>query len=190
MGDGGMMTTNDSRLAERLKLFANHGMQPRYHHRVVGINSRLDTIQAAVLNVKLDHLSSYTQKRRDNAARYMDMFTAAGIADEIGLPYRDPAAYHVWNQFSLRISGSRRDALRQYLTEQQVGSEIYYPIPLHRQQCFTSLGYAEGSLPETERAAAEILHIPVYPEMTSAEQDQVVATISRFYREGYYRRAA
>lgn len=190
MGDGGMMTTNDSRLAERLKLFANHGMQPRYHHRVVGINSRLDTIQAAVLNVKLDHLSSYTQKRRDNAARYMDMFTAAGIADEIGLPYRDPAAYHVWNQFSLRISGNRRDALRQYLTEQQVGSEIYYPIPLHRQQCFTSLGYAEGSLPETERAAAEILHIPVYPEMTSAEQDQVVATISRFYQEGYYRRAA
>jgi dTDP-4-amino-4,6-dideoxygalactose transaminase len=118
------------------------------------------------------------------------MFEQSGVAGEVGLPYRDPAAYHVWNQFSLRIAGGRRDALRQYLTEQQIGSEIYYPIPLHRQVCFTSLGYAEGSLPETERAAAEILHIPVYPEMTTEEQNRVVDTITRYYREGTYRRAA
>jgi dTDP-4-amino-4,6-dideoxygalactose transaminase len=190
MGDSGMMTTNDSKLAERLKLFANHGMQPRYHHKLVGINSRLDTIQAAILNVKLDYLATYTQKRRDNAQRYFEMFEQSGVAGEVGLPYRDPAAYHVWNQFSLRIAGGRRDALRQYLTEQQIGSEIYYPIPLHRQVCFTSLGNAEGSLPETERAAAEILHIPIYPEMTTEEQNRVVETITRYYREGTYRRAA
>jgi dTDP-4-amino-4,6-dideoxygalactose transaminase len=190
MGDGGMMTTNDTKLAERLKLYANHGMQPRYYHQVVGINSRLDTIQAAVLNVKLDHLSSYTQKRRDHAARYVEMFTAAGLSEELGLPYRDPAAYHVWNQFSLRISNGRRDALRQHLVTQQIGSEIYYPVPLHRQQCFAKLGYGEGSLPETERATREILHIPVYPEMTPAEQEQVVYGITQFYQAGAYRRAA
>jgi len=190
MGDGGMMTTNDSKLAERLKLYANHGMQPRYYHQVVGINSRLDTIQAAVLNVKLDHLATYTQKRRDNAAKYLEMFDHSGLTQELGLPYRDPAAYHVWNQFSLRVQGGRRDALRQHLTAQQIGSEIYYPVPLHRQQCFTSLGYAEGSLPETELATREILHIPVYPEMTSSEQQRVVEGIAAFYREGHYRRAA
>jgi dTDP-4-amino-4,6-dideoxygalactose transaminase len=165
-------------------------MQPRYYHQVVGINSRLDTIQAAVLNVKLDHLSSYTQKRRDHAAKYMEMFSDAGLTEELGMPYRDPAAYHVWNQFSLRVQGGRRDALRQHLVAQQIGSEIYYPVPLHRQQCFASLGYVEGSLPETERATREILHIPVYPEMTANEQQRVAEGITAFYREGYYRRAA
>jgi dTDP-4-amino-4,6-dideoxygalactose transaminase len=190
MGDGGMMTTNDTKMAERLKLYANHGMQPRYYHQVVGINSRLDTIQAAVLNVKLDHLSSYTQKRRDHAAKYLEMFSDAGLTEELGMPYRDPAAYHVWNQFSLRVQGGRRDALRQHLVAQQIGSEIYYPVPLHRQQCFASLGYVEGSLPETERATREILHIPVYPEMTANEQQRVAEGITAFYREGYYRKAA
>ena len=190
MGDGGMMTTNDTKMAERLKLYANHGMQPRYYHQVVGINSRLDTIQAAVLNVKMDHLASYTQKRRDNATKYFEMFSAAGLAEELGMPYRDPAAYHVWNQFSLRVQGGRRDALRQHLQSQQIGCEIYYPVPLHRQQCFASLGYAEGSLPETERATREILHIPIYPEMTATEQERVVAGVTSFYREGFYRKAA
>ena len=190
MGDGGMMTTNDTKMAERLKLYANHGMQPRYYHQVVGINSRLDTIQAAVLNVKMDHLASYTQKRRDNATKYFEMFSGAGLAEELGMPYRDPAAYHVWNQFSLRVQGGRRDALRQHLQSQQIGCEIYYPVPLHRQQCFASLGYAEGSLPETERATREILHIPIYPEMTATEQERVVAGVTSFYREDYYRKAA
>lgn len=190
MGDGGMMTTNDTKMAERLKLYANHGMQPRYYHQVVGINSRLDTIQAAVLNVKMDHLASYTQKRRDNATKYFEMFSGAGLAEELGMPYRDQAAYHVWNQFSLRVQGGRRDALRQHLQSQQIGCEIYYPVPLHRQQCFASLGYAEGSLPETERATREILHIPIYPEMTATEQERVVAGVTSFYREGFYRKAA
>jgi dTDP-4-amino-4,6-dideoxygalactose transaminase len=189
MGDGGMLTCQDDALAARLRLFAAHGMQPRYHHQVVGINSRLDTMQAAVLGVKLNHLESYTQARRQNAARYLEMFGGKAIG-AIQLPYEDPSVHHVWNQFGIRVLDGQRDALKQYLTEQGIGSEIYYPIPLHQQPCFASLGYAPGSLPETEAAAAQILHLPIYPELQVEEQHRVVHAITHFFRTAQYRRAA
>lgn len=195
IGDGGMLTVSSDILADRLRLLAGHGMRPRYHHSAVGINSRLDTLQAAALLVKIRHLQAYTTARQDNARRYLELFQQAGLAEKsgqgtLGLPYRDPAAFHVWNQFSLRIGEGRRDHLRNYLQQHNIGSEIYYPIPLHQQVCFRDCGYASGSLPHTERAAAEILHLPIYPELTSGEQEQVVATIAAYYREAYNRQAA
>ncbi len=192
LGDGGMLTVTSEVLADRLRLLAGHGMRPRYHHSVVGINSRLDTLQAAALLVKIRHLQAYTHARQANACRYYELFEEAGIGREYGvqLPYRDPAAHHVWNQFSLRVTGGHRDGLRSYLQQQQIGSEIYYPIPLHRQTCFRDCGYDQGSLPECERAAAEILHLPIYPELTAQEQELVVAAIGSYFREAACRAAA
>ncbi len=195
LGDGGMLMLDCDLMADRLRLLAGHGMRPRYHHSVVGINSRLDTLQAAALLVKIRHLSSFTAARQENACRYFELFQQAGLTESdgdamVGLPYHDPAAFHVWNQFSLRIGEGQRDALRNYLQQQQIGSEVYYPIALHQQVCFRDCGYAEGSLPETERAAKEILHLPIYPELTAGEQEQVVAAIGRFYHEAYQRNAA
>lgn len=187
LGDGGMLTARNDILADRLRLLAGHGMRPRYHHSAVGINSRLDTLQAAALLIKFRHLQAYTAARQANARRYFELFQHAGLADShgqgpIGLPYHDPAAFHVWNQFSLRIAGGKRDQLRSYLQERQIGAEIYYPIPLHQQVCFRNSEYADGSLPHTEQAAAEILHLPIYPELTSVEQEQVVSAIANYYR--------
>ncbi len=195
LGDGGMLTVNSDVLADRLRLLAGHGMRPRYHHSAVGINSRLDTLQAAALLVKFRHLQSYTAARQENACRYFELFERAGLTGNasnggIGLPYRDPAAFHVWNQFSLRISDGRRDELRNYLQQRQIGCEIYYPIPLHQQVCFKDGGYPSGSLPETERAAAEILHLPIYPELTSIEQEQVVSAISQYFAQASHRAVA
>ncbi len=192
LGDGGMLTVNSDVIADRLRLLAGHGMRPRYHHSEVGINSRLDTLQAAALLIKIRHLQSYTTARQENATRYFDLFAEAGLGSIVGmgLPFRDPAAFHVWNQFSLRVAGGHRDSLRAYLQEHQIGSEIYYPIPLHQQVCFRDCGYPTGSLPESERAAAEILHLPIYPELTSDEQEQIVGTIGRYYREAYQRNVA
>lgn len=181
MGDGGMLVCQDDRLAAKLRLLAAHGMQPRYHHKIVGINSRLDTIQAAVLKVKMTQLSDYTQARQANADRYQRMFQQHGLLGEFDLPYRHPSAFHVWNQYGIRVGNSERDALKANLAANGVGCEIYYPIPLHLQECYRSLGYQVGSLPETERAAREILHLPIYPELTTAEQDAVVAAIAKFY---------
>ncbi|MCA9164392.1 MAG: DegT/DnrJ/EryC1/StrS family aminotransferase [Planctomycetales bacterium] len=182
-GDGGLMTARDPALADRLRLFAAHGMQPRYYHQVIGINSRLDTIQAAMLNVKLQHLPAATQARIDNAARYRSLFAATHLGDRVILPFESPQATHVWNQFPLRVVGSRRDAMRSYLAERGIGSEIYYPVPLHQQACFAHLGYKTGSLPHTERAAEEMLNLPIYPELAVDEQETVVRAISRFYAE-------
>ena len=179
-GDGGMITTNDDALAERLRQLAAHGMKPRYYHGIVGINSRLDSIQAAVLNVKLPHLGRWTNERRANAARYHELFAAAGLDGTLELPHALPDRYHVWNQYTLRVPGGRRDALRAYLAEKKIGTEIYYPVPLHLQECFGSLGYERGSLPETERAAREVLSLPIFPELTPTEQKLVVDRI----REG------
>ncbi|MFO0901874.1 MAG: DegT/DnrJ/EryC1/StrS family aminotransferase [Pirellulales bacterium] len=173
-GDGGMLTTNDDKLAERLRLFAAHGMNPRYYHRVVGINSRLDTLQAAVLGVKLKHLADWTEARRENAARYTRLFQESGLASSVALPLEDEQCQHVWNQFTLRIPHGRRDAVRMQLTQRGIGSEIYYPVPLHLQECFEPLGYQMGDLPHTERAAAEVLSLPIFPELTAAEQHRVV----------------
>lgn len=179
-GDGGMLTTSDEHLAERLRLLAGHGMKPRYYHRVVGINSRLDTMQAAVLYVKLRWLEHWTSRRIENAARYFELFVDAGLDRQFGLP--EPLDRgHVWNQFTIRVPHGRRDALRQHLTAAHIGSEVYYPVPLHQQECFRSLGYGPGDLKETERAAAEVLSLPIFPELTAAEQQLVVRRIGDFF---------
>jgi dTDP-4-amino-4,6-dideoxygalactose transaminase len=189
-GDGGMLTTANSDLASRLTLLRGHGMRPRYYHREVGVNSRLDSIQAAILSTKLPHLEEYTQQRRVNATRYAEMFSAAGLEGVLTTPVEVADRRHVWNQYTIRIPEAGRDRLREHLTKAGVGSEIYYPLPLHLQDCFRGLGYREGSLPETERAAAEVLSLPIFPELTEPEQETVVGSIARFYGRKFGARAA
>lgn len=190
MGDGGMLTCQDEELAAKLRLYAAHGMQPRYHHKVIGINSRLDTIQAAILGVKIKHLNQYTHARQANAERYEVLFQEAGLTDCFELPKTDPNAFHVWNQYGIRVRDNRRDALKAHLQSQSVGAEIYYPIPLHLQECYTNLGYIQGCLPETEKASREILHLPIYPELHIEEQLRVVECVKEFYATAAYRKAA
>lgn len=180
-GDGGMLTTSDSALADRLELLRGHGMRPRYYHREVGINSRLDSIQAAVLRIKLRHLETWTEMRRANAARYTQLFAERGLDRIVGLPVEAPHARHVWNQYVIRVPDGRRDALRAFLAERKIGTEIYYPVPLHEQECFQSLGYAAESLPETYRAARETVALPCFPELTCDEQVTVVGAIAEFF---------
>ncbi|HZL90223.1 MAG TPA: DegT/DnrJ/EryC1/StrS family aminotransferase [Pirellulaceae bacterium] len=173
-GDGGMLTTCDEPLAQRLRLLAGHGMSPRYYHKVVGINSRLDTIQAAVLLVKLARLEEWSKVRSQHAARYDQLLRGRGLDLLAGLPGAADNCDHVWNQYTVRIPGGRRDVVKAQLAQAGIGSEIYYPVPLHLQECFRSLGYGPGTLPHTERAAQEVLSLPVFPELTEAEQDLVV----------------
>jgi dTDP-4-amino-4,6-dideoxygalactose transaminase len=180
-GDAGLMLTSDDQLAERLRLLRVHGMKPRYIHREIGINSRLDGLQAAVLNVKLSQLAGWTEARRANAARYTRMFNAVHMRDHITIPVAAAETHHVWNQFTIRVQHGLRDALRQYLRAQGVGSEVYYPIPLHRQSCYQQLGYAEGSLPQTEQAAREVLSLPIFPQLTEEELETVVHHTVRFF---------
>jgi dTDP-4-amino-4,6-dideoxygalactose transaminase len=180
-GDGGMLTTDRDDLAARLRLLRGHGMEPRYYHQEVGINSRLDTLQAAVLNIKLSHLEDWADGRRANAARYTGLFHDIGLDRIVTLPVTAPNCKHVWNQYTIRVPDGRRDALRQHLTESKVGTEIYYPVPLHLQACFRSLGYAEGSLPASERAARETLALPIFPELLPAEIETVVYRIAEFF---------
>ena len=180
-GDGGMLTVGDETTAERLRLLAAHGMQPRYYHSHVGINSRLDTLQAAVLNVKEGQLDRLTDRRRANAARYREWLATAVDATQLVLPEEDADGFHVWNQFTIRVPGGRRDALRSFLQERRIGTEVYYPVPLHQQVCFADLGYGPGSLPHTENAAAEVLSLPVFPELSEAEQHAVVTGVTEFF---------
>jgi len=180
-GDGGLLTTSDAELADRLRLLRAHGMQPRYYHQAVGINSRLDTLQAAVLNVKLRYLESWTAARQANARRYGELFAGCGLDRVLGLPLVAPNCRHVWNQYVIRVSEGRRDALRAHLTAQKIGTEIYYPVPLHLQPCFQSLGYTPGSLPESERAARDTLALPIFAELTAGEQQTVVQAIASFF---------
>jgi dTDP-4-amino-4,6-dideoxygalactose transaminase len=180
-GDGGILTTNCDDLALQLRLLRGHGMEPRYYHQIVGINSRLDSLQAAVLNVKLPHLDRWADQRRANAERYDQLFRESGLARTITLPTTAPDCKHVWNQYTIRVPHGRRDALRQYLTQAKIGTEIYYPVPLHRQACFRSLMYAEGSLPESERAARETLALPIFAELESREIETVVSRIGEFF---------
>ncbi len=182
-GDGGMITTNDAALAKRLRLLRNHGAEARYYHHDVGINSRLDSIQAAVLRIKLRHLDDWAAAREANAKRYTTLFEQTGLAQTLGLPQATPGEQHVWNQYTVRVPGGQRDALQQYLSKSQVGTAIYYPVPLHLQECFASLGYESGSLPQTEQAADEVLSLPIFAEMTEAEQDVVVETMARFFAQ-------
>ena len=186
MGDGGMMTSYDAAMADRLRLFAGHGMRPRYFHKVVGINSRLDTFQAAVLRVKLRHLPDAIEKRTAIADRYDRMITDANLvgAGKITLPVRDSNGFHVWNQYALRVGSGQRDALRAQMAENGVSSEIYYPVPLHKQECFADLNVDDSTLPETNRACEEILNLPIFPSLSEQQQERVVETISGFYAAG------
>ena len=181
-GDGGLLTTRTRELADKLQLLRGHGMQPRYYHQVVGINSRLDSLQAAVLNVKLPHLEYWTGARQANARRYGELFVACRLDRILGLPLVAPHCRHVWNQYVVRVPDGKRDALRTHLAERKIGSEIYYPVPLHLQECFRELGYGPGSLPESERAARETLALPIFPELSAAEQQIVVQEIAAFFK--------
>jgi dTDP-4-amino-4,6-dideoxygalactose transaminase len=180
-GDGGMLTTSDDELAQRLRLLRGHGMHPRYCHHVVGINSRLDAFQAAALRVKLPHLAARTERRREIATRYRQYFTDAGLDRLIQLPTSAVGCDHVWNQYTIRIPNDQREPLRRHLSDHGIGSEVYYPVPLHLQPCFHSLGYREGSLPHTEQAARDVLSLPVFPTLTNRQQQAVVARIADFF---------
>lgn len=182
-GDGGMVTTDDIELAEKLKMLRDHGMRPKYYYRLIGMNSRLDELQAAVLRVKLARLEAWNARRAEAACRYFELFEAAGLGDRIELPPTAPRRRHVYNQFVIRVLGGRRDALRDHLRANGVGTEIYYPVPLHMQDCFRSLGYEEGDFPESERAALEVLALPIFPDLTPSMQEAVVDRISSYFRQ-------
>jgi len=180
MGDGGFMTTNDDELAEKLFALRVHGSKERYYHKWVGLNSRLDGFQGAVLRVKLPYLDSWSDKRKANADLYRELFTNAGLTEQISLPFERENVRHIYNQYVVRIPG-RRDELRDFLTEAGIGTDIYYPVPLHLQECFEYVGYRSGDMPESERAAAETLALPIYPELTSEQQEYVVENITKFF---------
>lgn len=177
-GDGGMVTANRSELAEKVRRLRNHGYRQKYFSQDVGGNFRLDAIQAAVLRVKLPHLDRWTAGRQQNAATYRRLFAAAGLS-QIGLPAELPHRRHIYNQFVIRCP--QRDELIDFLKQRKIGSEIYYPQPLHLQECFANLGYKPGDYPVSECAAAETLALPIYPELTEAMQATVVNTIAEFY---------
>jgi dTDP-4-amino-4,6-dideoxygalactose transaminase len=180
MGDGGFMTTDDDLLAERLLALRVHGSKERYYHKWVGLNSRLDGFQGAVLRVKLPHLDGWSDKRKANADRYRTLFTDAGLAEHIGLPFERENVRHIYNQFVVRVPG-RRDDLRSFLAENEIGTDIYYPVPLHMQECFEYVGYKEGDLPESEKAARETVALPIYPELRPEQQEFVVGKIGEFF---------
>jgi len=211
-GDGGLMTSEDEALAQRLRLMRNHGAELKYFHKFVGGNFRLDALQAAVLRIKAKHLPAWTEARRRNAARYRRLFEQAGLSERgasgagappIGLPVEVPNRYHIYNQFVVRVrdkseaeggrrqaggsrreaeGGSPRDRLRAHLEARGIGVEIYYPVPFHLQECFASLGYREGDFPEAEKAARETLALPIYGELTEAQQRYVVEAIAEFVK--------
>lgn len=182
MGDGGFMTTDDDELAERLFALRVHGSKERYYHKWVGLNSRLDGFQGAVLRVKLPYLDSWSNKRKANADRYRELFTDAGLTEQVGLPYERENVRHIYNQFVVRVPG-KRDGLRAFLTEKGIGTDIYYPVSLHMQECFEYVGYKEGDLPESEKASRETLALPIYPELRPEQLEYVVDTIARFYEQ-------
>jgi len=179
-GDGGMVVTNDPDRSEQLRRLRVHGSYPKYYHHTVGINGRLDALQAAVLRVKLKFLDQWTQKRREHAALYRELFEAYGLGNYgVSFPDAPKNAGHVYNQFTGRFP--RRDALLDYLKGKGIGAAIYYPLPLHLQPCFGYLGYKKGELPHAEKAAKEVLSLPVFPELTEAEQETVIREIKEFY---------
>ena len=190
------MTTNDEELAHRLVMLRNHGMEPKYYHPLLGLNSRLDALQAAVLRVKLRHLESWHDGRRANADFYDSAFAEAGALTSAApldgsseLPLRTPAhpasdkARHIYNQYVIRVPAEHRDALRAHLGERKIGTEVYYPVPLHMQECMAWLGQPEGTLPESERAAKETIALPIYPALTEEQKRHVVDSIVGYLRE-------
>lgn len=178
-GDAGLCTATDPALAAHLEVLRVHGGKPKYYHAFVGGNFRIDELQAAVLCVKLAHLDAWTAARARNAAAYDRALVARGLGSTVTLPYALPGGRHIYNQYVIRVP--ERDALKQYLQDSGVGCEIYYPVPLHLQACFASLGGVSGDCPESERAAAETLALPVYPELGETQLEYVVDTIARFY---------
>jgi dTDP-4-amino-4,6-dideoxygalactose transaminase len=183
-GDAGLVTTCDLDFAEHMRRLRNHGSPRRYHHEEVGWNCRIDAIQAAILRVKLPHLENWNQQRRQRAATYDRLLADAGLVAKknnspVQLLRTSTHAFHVFHQYVIRAE--RRDELRKFLTDRKIGTEVYYPIPLHLQPCFAYLGYDVGDLPESERAAREVLALPMFPELTEAEQKCVVEAIADFY---------
>ncbi len=178
-GDGGLITTNDGALADRLRSLRVHGSRQKYHCEILGINSRLDALQAAILRAKLPHLETWTEGRRKNAARYTSMFKEIGLDRNVGLPIEPEGMRHVYNQFVIRVKA--RDKLRDHLLSVGIPTEIYYPEPLHIQPAFRSLGYKLGDLPNAEAASRQALALPIYPELTEKQQATVVHAIDHFY---------
>jgi dTDP-4-amino-4,6-dideoxygalactose transaminase len=179
-GDGGMVVTSDLKRYEMLKIFRNHGSKPKYYHKIIGGNFRLDTIHAAVLLAKLPHLDSWSEARKHNADRYRQLFRDKGMMENaiISLPV-EVANRHIYNQFIIRAD--RRNELNEYLRKKEIGTEIYYPVPFHLQECFTYLGHKKGEFPESEAAANETLALPIYPELTDEQAEYVVDCIGKFY---------
>jgi dTDP-4-amino-4,6-dideoxygalactose transaminase len=187
-GDGGIITTNDDALAQRMMRLRNHGMEPKYYHDEVGMNSRLDALQAAVLLVKMRHLDNWSAGRQRNAAFYDAQFSAAGACDSgsplstggfaLRFPKAAPAgARHIYNQYTIRVPAEIRDAVRQDLADRKIGTEIYYPVPLHMQRCFAHLGYTKGIFPHSERAALEAIALPIYPDLTREQLQHVASSV-------------
>ena len=190
MGDGGMVTTNDAELADKMRVLCDHGQEPRYYHHYVGLNSRLDTIQAAALRVKVPKLAGYAEARTRHAARYDAAFAGTAVDAVMTTPTEAHGCPSVWNQYTVRVEQGRRDSLQQWLTERKIGSAIYYPVPLHLQKCFANLGYRRGDLPHTERAADEVLSLPIFPELTYEEQGRVIEAVKAYAAAATVRRAA
>lgn len=194
IGDGGIVTTNDEVLAEKIAILRNHGMNPRYHHRMIGGNFRLDAIQCAPLTVKIPHLAEWNAKRRANAARYRELFTQSGLTDAnfrgrgqfigpgpgVTLP-TEVTPGHIYHQYIIRVPSDHRDRLIQHLKDRKIGCEIYYPVPLHLQECFKYLGHHDGDYPESERASIESIALPIFPELTDSELQEVVTAIVDYF---------
>jgi dTDP-4-amino-4,6-dideoxygalactose transaminase/predicted nucleic acid-binding protein len=176
-GDGGMVITNNAELAEKIRVLRVHGAKPKYYHSLIGLNSRLDALQAAVLSVKLKYLDEWSKARRQNAENYNHLFANTNVVT----PYVEPHNYHIYNQYIIRIG--KRNELQAFLKERNIGTEIYYPVSLHLQKCYTDLGYREGDLPESEKAAQETLALPIYSELTKEQQTVVVDTIKEFMEQ-------
>ncbi len=178
-GDAGMCVTDEAALAERMEILRVHGGKPKYYHAFIGGNFRIDELQAAVLNIKLKHLDAWSAGRQRNAAYYDAAFSRANVAGAVETPRIEPGVRHIYNQYVVRVRD--RDALRAHLTTAGIGTEIYYPVPLHLQQCFAYLGHRQSDFPESERAAAETLALPIYPELAEAQLQYVVDTIAGYY---------
>jgi len=177
-GDAGMVVTNDDHMAEKIRILRVHGGQQRYHHRIIGGNFRLDELQAAILSVKFPHLEHWTEVRRRNAARYDRLFEEMSLTETVHLPLLTEGNRHIFHQYVIRVS--HRDELREFLRAKGIGTEVYYPVPLHLQECFKYLGYRMGDFPESERAASETLAIPIYPGLSPEQQEYVVSMIKAF----------
>lgn len=173
-GDGGMVVTDDEELAEKIKVLRVHGSKPKYYHSMIGCNSRLDALQAAVLSVKIKYLDSWSKKRRENAWLYDQLFQGMDIVT----PYVEPCNVHIYNQYTIRVK--ERDRLQAHLKAHGIGTALYYPLPLHLQECYAHLGYKEGDLPESEKASKKTMSVPIYPELTEEQQRYIVKAIQEF----------